>query len=161
MELRAHPFSVALPPRWEGAIRASTVDADTRRRAHARGDVLSTPPALHLASVPLPRDRGDFGSGAVEELTSTDAFVAVVEYGRESAGTALFEPGALPRRLRPRDFRGDTLQRALPGQGGLQVFRTERGRALCLYVVLGSLANAAALVDEVNDVLSTLEIAAA
>ena len=36
-------------------------------------------------------------------------------------------------------FDRNSLQRAVPGQSGLQQFFTHRGRAFCLYVVLGSL----------------------
>ena len=87
-----------------------------------------------------------------------NAFIALVEYGPESLGTPLFSGRALPRRLRPEQFRTNSLQRAIPGQAGLQVFCTEAGRPLCLYVVLGSTRNARALVDEVSTVLAGLEL---
>jgi hypothetical protein len=113
---------------------------------------------LHLASVPLPADRGDYGSGVVDLLGPGDAFVAVVEYGTDSVGTALFDTGPLPRRLDHRLFRPDGLQRAIAGQAGYQHFCTEGGRALCLYVVLGAAHAARRLARQVNDLLPRIQV---
>jgi hypothetical protein len=51
-----------------------------------------------------------------------------------------------------------TLQRLIPGQSGVQRFFSERGRAFCLYVVIGSHSSRRALVEEVNRLLATLEV---
>ncbi len=158
MQFSSHGFRVALPPRWEAAITVGPPDEALRFRAAERGRQLAEPPALHLANFPLPPERGDFGSGAVDVMGVDNAFIALVEYGPESLGTPLFSGRALPRRLRPEQFRTNSLQRAIPGQAGLQVFCTEAGRPLCLYVVLGSTRNARALVDEVSTVLAGLEL---
>lgn len=159
MHVEAHGFSVDLPAPWEGAVRTGAVSDATRERAAFQGLQVQTPPVLHLASVPLPADRGDFGSGAVDLLGERDAFIAVVEYGAESLGTALFETGPLPRRLDHRVFQPNGLQRAIAGQSGYQHFCTENGRALCLYVVLGAHHAARALTRTVNDILPRVQVA--
>ena len=92
-------------------------------------------------------------------MTAGGAFVALVEFGSSEAGTALFGRDGIPRRVRPRDFHPRALQRTLPGQCGLQVFATEAGRAFSLYVVLGRQRQLDDLVDEVNAVLASIEVA--
>lgn len=160
MLLQSAGFRVDLPDRWEGAVRTSEVAVGVRERAARRGLAVQTPPVLHLTTASLPAVRGDFGSGAVDLLGADDVFVSVVEYGPESVGTALFDTGPLPRRLRAKDFRPDGLQRAIPGQSGLQVFCTEAGRALCLYVVLGAHTNARRLSGVASDALGRVEVVA-
>lgn len=158
MRLEGHGFRAELPPRWEGAISVPQVPAATYARAAEQGVTLSNPPAAHFASFALPAERGDFGSGAVELMGEADAFVAVVEYGPENLGTALFDTGPLPRRLRRADFAPNALQRAIPGQAGAQRFCTEAGRPLCLYAVLGGARQADTLIEQVNAVLGALEV---
>ena len=51
------------------------------------------------------------------------------------------------------------MQRAIAGQAGVQYFFNEGGRAFCLYAVIGSYAQRAALVPKVNAVLATVKIA--
>ena len=80
------------------------------------------------------------------------------EYGEDSVGTPLFATQGAPRELLPGDFDRHRLQQAIPGQSGLQYFFTEKDRAFCLYVVIGSHIDRADLVREVNSVLETLEI---
>jgi hypothetical protein len=157
VRLSAHGLHTDLPPGWEGAIR--------RPREH-RMSALSAGPAVeghdfavaHLGNFRLPPDRGDFGSGAVDEMRADNAFVSLLEYGPECVGTPLFERRGLPRRLRPSQFSPKALQRTLPGQAGLQVFFTDNDRAFCLYVVLGSANRAGRLVPLVEQVLSTTRI---
>lgn len=115
-------------------------------------------PVLHAATVALPAERGDFGSGVVELLGVDDVFVSLVEYGEEEAGSKLFKEGLLPRQLGPDLFRTSQLQRWQPGQAGLQVFFSVDGRAFCLYVVLGSFNRRGELVKEVNALLAGLAI---
>lgn len=159
MLVQAHGFSVDLPSPWEGAVRLGETSPAVRERAAFRGLEIQTPPVLHLSSASLPADRGDFGSGAVDLLGDADAFMAVVEYGAENLGTALFDTGPLPRRLDHRWFRPDGLQRAIAGQSGYQHFCTENGRPVCLYVVLGAHHQARGLTRQVNDILSSIRIA--
>lgn len=160
MTLDAEGLRVRLPSRWEGEVRtARGLDADAvarRRAAVGRGPAMA--PTAHLANFALPTDRGDFGSGAVETMTSGGAFVALVEYGPRELGTALFARDGLPRGLRPRDFHPRALQRTIDGQCGLQVFATEAGRPFSLYVVLGRQGQLDDLVDEVNAVLGALHV---
>lgn len=159
IRVSGHGFTVDLPPPWEGAVGESQVSPQVHERAAFTGVVVQTPPVLHLSSTRLPASRGDFGSGAVDLLGGDDSFVAVVEYGADSLGTALFDTGPLPRRLDHGWFSPDGLQRAIPGQSGYQHFCTENGRALCLYVVLSAHRRARRLTRVVNDILPRIQVA--
>jgi hypothetical protein len=142
-------IEVEVPVGWEGSISGGGLElADGARESTV----------LHLASFPLPAGRGTFGSDAVELMNGQDVFMALLEYGPESADSPLFAAQGIPRRLHARQFDRDALQRALPGQSGLQLFFTHRGRAFCLYIVLGSHVDRADILPRVNAVLDTLEI---
>lgn len=155
MELTGHGLAVDLPTGWEGRIsREEPQDVRLARR----GGV--TPPVAHLASFALPPHRGAFGSGAVELMRAGDAFVALVEYGPDAVGTPLFAGKGLPRRLDPRWFSSQALQRSLPPQVGWQTFFTDAGRAFCLYVVLADGDDAHLLARRVGEVLAGVRIEA-
>ncbi len=64
----------------------------------------------------------------------------------------------MPRVLSPDDFDREALQHGVTGQSGAQRFFTEKGRAFCLYVVLGSHIDRRELVKRVNPVLETVVI---
>jgi len=146
----AHGLRVTLPERWEARLyRREVLDGGPAEESHQ--------PVLHLGNFALPPGRGDFGTGAVEIMGSRHAFVALLEYGREEAGTALFAARGRPT-LTPADFAPNALQRRLPGQLGCQRFFTENGRAFCLYAVLGSREHAGALVEEVAHVVTRVEV---
>ncbi len=179
--MRISRFGLALdaPPGWDARIRRHRPAVEPATSAHdlspsdARilgvhrntgAGVVARPelrvhPVLHAADFALPEERGDFGSGAVETMRSDQAFVALVEYHRDSAGTALFSSQlGMPRQMGADDFSPRQLQRTIRGQGGAQVFFVEAGRAFCLYVVLGSMANRHQVVPRVNVALSAIEI---
>ncbi len=159
MHLTAHGLSVDLPSGWEGTIFRRPEAA----RARAPGAVPQPEeqqlPVAHLATFGLPGDRGDFGSGAVDVMGAEDVFVALLEYGPECAGTALFANRRLPR-LDPSGFSRNRLQRTLLGQSGHQSWYTINGRALGLYVVLGSSGLARKLVPRANQVLASVQVSA-
>jgi hypothetical protein len=146
----AHGLRVTLPERWEARLYRR--DAPTPAGA---GE--SNNPVLHLGNFPLPPGRGDFGTGAVEVMSSAHAFVSLLEYDREEAGRPLFAAVGRPV-LSVRDFAPNALQRRLAGHLGCQRFFTENGRPFCLYVVLGSRQHAGSLVTEVQGVLDGLEV---
>lgn len=159
--LVGHGLEIALPRGWEGGIEvARPLDAEAvvQRRA-ATGTAPAMTPVAHVANVPLPPDRGDFGSGAVETLPRHGAFVALVEFGPAEVGTALFA-APLPHRIAARDLHPRALQRTIRGQCGMQAFGHRGGRPFSLYVVLGRDRDLAPLVDEVNDVLGGVSVAA-
>lgn len=114
-------------------------------------------PVMHLANFPLPSDRGDFGSGAVDIMRFDNVFVALAEFGPESVGAPLFERQGLPV-VRAEDFDPNQMQRPLAGQSGAQYFFTHQGRAFVLYVALGSHARRRELVPEVNQLLANVQI---
>ena len=141
-------ITIDVPSGWEARMKraASEVGAETFTVAHA-------------ATVPLPTERGDYGSNVVERLGAEDAFVSLVEFGPEAANTALFkEVEVPPSRFSADDFHPRQLQRLLPGQGGVQRFFTYRGRAFCLYVVLGSFALRAVLLEAIHRLLDSMSI---
>jgi hypothetical protein len=148
MQIDSERIRIDLPTGWEGEVyRTSAVpQAEGTNRA-----------VLHAATFPLPAERGDYGGGAVETMRSDDIFLSLFEFEPASAGKVLFAAGR-PDHLDPDDFSTSTLQRLIPGQSGVQRFFSERGRAFCLYVVLGSHASRRALVEEVNRLLATLEV---
>jgi hypothetical protein len=112
---------------------------------------------MHLANFALPTTRGDFGSGAVEIMGARQIFLALLEFGPECLGTALYEPRGVPRPT-PAQFNPNGLQRRVAGQSGFQRFFTEQNRPMCLYVVLGSHREAATLCAEVTAVLDRIEV---
>src|SRR4029079_10324068 len=123
--LVAHGVAVDVPRGWEGRIirRASLNPVDQSRAV------------VHVASFPLPEERGDFGVGVTELMRSGDVFVTLFEYGPESLGTPLFAAARVPR-LSVDGFGPRRLQRTLPGQIGCQLFFTVNRRPFCLYVVV-------------------------
>jgi hypothetical protein len=140
-------LTVNPPPGW---------DATIYRRTALEGE--STHPIIHAATVPLPVERGDYGSGLVELLGPQDVFVGLLDFGPAAAGTALFQtlqavPGLTPDQYRPRQ-----LQRAIAGQAGVQRFFSVEDRAFCLYSVIGSVANQVMLTQRANQLIGTLRI---
>lgn len=127
MRLAAHGLEVGVPDGFEVRM--------TRRRATAAGE--RARPVVHLATVPLPESRGDFGGNVVDRLGTDDVFVVLFDYGVESASKPLFAGSSMPRRLHPSHFSPARLQRGIPNQTACQLFFSEAGRAFCLYVVLG------------------------
>ncbi len=124
--LRAHGIAASLPAGFEGRIFI--------RPAIGR----EVPyPVANFATFALPADVGDFGSGAVNLMGTSDIFATLFEYGPESLGTPLFARQGMPRSLSADDFRPYVLRRGLSGQSGSQWFFTEAGRPFTLYVVLG------------------------
>ncbi len=160
MQVRGHGIQATLPRGWEAVVRASP--APERRPGEvgtlSESAPVQRPSLLHAGTFALPPERGDFGSHAVDLMGSDDTFVALLEFGPEEVGTALFAQEGLPRRLDPRRFSGRALQRALPGQAGWQHFFTEGGRPFCLYVVLGDGEDALHQVRRVEQLLATIEV---
>lgn len=152
MRIRAEGISVELPQNWEGTI--------FRRALESASALLAAeqfPPVTHLGNFALPPLRGDFGSGAVDVMRADNIFVAIVEYGPECAGTALFKEPSLPR-FTPASFNPSGLQRIIPGQSGTQAWCTIEGRAFGVYAVLGAHSRASTLVPQVNRVLAATTI---
>lgn len=142
-------IQATIPLGWEARIRLGA-DLGAARAF----------PVLHAATVPLPRNRADYGGGVVERLGTSDVFVTLIEFGDEAAGTALYpEVDEIPL-VSPDDFHPAQLNRSIPGQAGTQTFFTYEGRAFCLYVVLGSYGRRIALAAEANRIIADLAIVA-
>ena len=114
-------------------------------------------PNLHLANFPLPAEDGDFGSGAVTSMPEDGIFLALVEYGSAVAGFGLFAARGIPR-LGPSDLDPNALQRRVPGRRGAQRFFSLGDRAFCLYVVVGTSPDPAALLESANAVLRSVRV---
>ena len=137
-------ISVDLPDGWDGRIYSRETPAGTRA-------------TLHAGTFPLPPDRGDFGSGAVELMGDEDVLVVLLEYDPAVVDQALFQSD-VPSRLDPGAFSPTVLQRSIPGQAGSQTFFQANGRAFCLYVVVGQVANRARLASVANQVVGAIRI---
>ncbi len=90
-----------LPQGWEGQIRPSGHSgpsaAPEARVAGAaptgaEGRWSCTPPASRSR-----RERGDYGSGAVEVMGGSDILICLLEHESAAAGDALFARDGLPR----------------------------------------------------------------
>jgi hypothetical protein len=141
MRLAAHGIALELPTSWDGRIWARPGGG----------------PVVHAANIALPPADGDFATRATEALPADGVVVVLVDYGPGDAGTALFAAPA-PARIDPAELSPSTLLRRRPGQRGLQRFFTASGRAMCLYVVVGSSAHASDLAAGVTRVLGTLHV---
>ena len=148
MKLSAEGFDVDIPTGWEVRI--------SRPTENLLGG--SSRPVLHAATFPLPEERGDYGSGAVEIMDDTDVFISLLEFGVEAIDSELYPPGSLPRSIDPQKFRTNGLQRWIPGQSAYQQFFTDDGRAFCLYVVLGDHSKRVALAGKVSELLETIRL---
>ncbi|SOD71031.1 hypothetical protein SAMN05892883_0633 [Jatrophihabitans sp. GAS493] len=160
-------LAVTLPKPWEGRIYQRPLPvssfASPVSRASAGGDLgwagEVTRPILHLGNFPLPAGRGDYGTGAVERMGSSDIFVSLLQFGPDELGTALYAAPGLPRPT-PADFDPAALQRRVAGQAGYQRFFTHRGHPMCLFIVLGDRGRVGPLCREVNTILAGVEVAA-
>lgn len=168
MKLESSGIAVDLPRGWDGAIFTGGADGgsaalrqqQTGGRLVDPGSGTTTPghAVLHAASFPLPAQRGDYGSGAVDRMVGEDMFLALLEFHPDSARTPLFAQRGMPDDLGAQSYRTDQLQRTLPGQAGVQRFFSVDGRAFCLYVVLGAFSRRAALAPRVGQVLAATTI---
>lgn len=149
MRLAAGGLDLDLPPGFEARLRAQPPSGQDRSR-----NLL-----LHAATVPLPAERGDFGSGVWQLLGPDDVFVSLLEYDREDAGAELFAAQGLPV-VRPGDFSPAAMQQQVAGCSGAQWFFTAAGRPFCLYAVLGSHARRVAGAATVRRLLSQLSVEA-
>lgn len=146
-KLTRQGLEIELPDGWDARIyqREAEVEAITRR-------------ALHAANFALPTGLGDYAVDAVEQMTTGDVLVVLLEFDPDRAGVGLFANEGLPTGLAPTDFSPTAMPRAVPGRTAAQWFFSLNGRAFCLYVVLGNHAGRADLMPLVNQVVQTLKI---
>ena len=144
--VRAHGLSVSVAPGWEARI--------VRRPGGA--------PYLHVASIPLRGDAGQFGAAVTGAMGPDAMFAAVIQYlvdDHVQPGRGLFAGGGLHSRLRVADFARARLQVTRPGHLGHQRFFTAAGRPLCLYAVIAPVRRRPAeLVGELSAVLQTVRV---
>lgn len=161
MKIEAHGIRADLPSGWEGRISRRRDDgAMGVRRGTTMVERSVTAPVLHVANFALPEDRGDFGSGAVDLMGAGNVLLALVEYGRDAVGTALFAPVDRVPRLTSRMFSRQALQRVQKQQAGAQRFFTLNDRAFCLYAVIGESSDSTRLARTADSVASSFRVAA-
>ena len=148
-DVGAHGITATAPRGWD--IRIFRRPPQPPETTHA---------VLHAATFAMPADTGDYGDGAVQRMSPADVFVALCEFHPSSAGTALFASSGMPPPLAPSDFSRTALQHAVGGQAGVQRFFNEKGRAWCLYVVIGSYDDRARLSARANELVATVGIEA-
>lgn len=147
MRLAAAGLTVDLPPGWD--VRIKRQEASVAGRL---GNAL-----LHAATVPMPTERGDFGSGVVDLLRPDDVFVSLLEYDPEEAAEPLFAAKGLPV-PRPSDFSTGSMQRPQGTQSGVQYFFAHQGRAFCCHIVVGSHARRAAGAARAAELLARITV---
>ena len=140
-------LEIELPDGWDGRIY--------RRDAEAAA---VTRQAMHAANFALPPNLGDYAVGAVEGMQGGDLLVVLLEFDPDSAGQGLFANEGLPTDMGPDDFSPSAMPRAVPGRTAAQWFFSSAGRAFCLYVVLGSHRERAALLPLANTVVGTIRV---
>ncbi len=143
MRLDAPGVSVDLPPGWEGEVDGgSGLDRSGLRT-----------PRIHLANFPLPTDRGDFGSNAVERMQRGDSLVCILEEAADASASVLHDRQGIPT-LAVADFGAQAMQRPRSGQAGAQAFFHVGERAFVLYVVIAEQVRRSEQVAEINCVLA-------
>ncbi len=150
-ELRSHGVAIDLPRGWDGEIYSPDAGGEPAPRTAPRV-------VVHAATFPLPPGRGDFGTDAVVAMQPGDVLVILFEYGRESAGTALFAHRGLPLPLVPADFDSSRMPRRMGRRLGAQKFFSAEGRAFCLHVVIAAWRPHPELVALANEVARTITI---
>jgi hypothetical protein len=155
--MRAHGLSVVVPAGWDGAITRPE-GAPNSAPTEDVGPMGTANPILHVSSFPLPRVRGDYGGGAVETMSPTDIFIALVEFDPDAGASALFKAAAMRRPLAEGDFSRATMHRPIPGHSGHQQFFRSGGRAFALYVALGGHRLRRMQVPRVNLVVESIRI---
>lgn len=153
----ARGITIDPPAGWDVQIRPAGVSlvAPSDQRA---AEELTSGAVLHAASFALPAERGDYGSGAVEQMGGSDVLVCLLEHEPAAASTALFRKVGVPR-LTPGMFSPQSMQRAIAGMAGAQRFFQVGGRPFCLYVVVGSYLTRGPLVRVADEVVRSIDIA--
>ena len=123
MRLEHAGVVVDLPPGWEARARTQPPS-----EPGARGNLL-----LHAATVPLPAQRGDFGSGVVELLGPDDVFVSLFEYDETGRREGAVRRDAACRCRARRTSRPPSCSAPQLGHSGAQWFFTVVGsrRSAC------------------------------
>jgi hypothetical protein len=150
MKIDAPGITLDLPSGWEAEVDSGSGEAppDAPR--------LRTP-RTHIANFPLPSQRGDYGSFAVEGMRRGHALICLLEEAAPASGSRLHGHDGVPR-LSVADFSPDAMQRPQAGKTGAQAFFHVGRRAFVLYVVLAERIDRAPQVDEVNRVLAGITL---
>ncbi|MDQ3897223.1 MAG: hypothetical protein M3326_08305 [Actinomycetota bacterium] len=146
-KLTRQGIEIELPDGWDGRIYRREADAAAVTRR-----------ALQAANFALPPNLGDYAVGAVERMEPSDVLVVLLEFDPERAGEGLFGNQGLPTAMTSGDFSPTAMPRAVPGRTAAQWFFSLAGRAFCLYVVLGSHRDRAALLPLADTVVRTIKV---
>lgn len=145
--------SIRVPRGWDARLRERPLSTASTSRAALASPAVS----LHAGSLALPPTMGDYGSGAVERMTTGDILLCLLEHDPADAEAPLFRREGIPR-VQAQDFSADAMQRVIPGMAGAQWFFRVGPRAFCLYGVLGSHRARGSLAPTLASVIDTLSI---
>jgi len=140
-------LEIGLPDGWDGRIYQRQAEAGVTTRR-----------AMHAANFPLPPNLGDYATVAVDAMQAGDMLVTLIEFDPASAGAGLFATDGMPTALGADAFSPSAMPKAVPGRTASQTFFSSGGRAFCLYIVLGSHNDRAAMLPMVNAVVGTIKI---
>jgi hypothetical protein len=140
-------LQVDLPDGWDARISQRVAEAGVVTRR-----------TMHAASFALPPNLGDYATAAVDAMQATDVLVTLIEFDPASANQGLFRSRGMPDGLTPDAFSPSAMPRAVPGRTASQFFFSSGDRAFCLYVVLGSHTQRAALLPLANAVVQTIKV---
>lgn len=148
-------INVQIPDDWYGRLYVD--------EGPAVGDATAYPTG-HFATFALPAISitGSFGSGATAVMGSSDIFVALLEYVADQylqPGVGRFRDQGFPTGIVPSAFAPNALQVARTNQVGFQRFFTVKGRAFCLFVVMGDAAFAAPHLSTLTSIVQGISIA--
>jgi hypothetical protein len=158
---------VEVPRGWDGSVYRRGGDVGKQALAVSKlgavadataGRALYFPPILHLATFPLPAERGDFGGGALDAMRTRDLFICLLEFEPDAAASPLFAADGVPWPLRPDDFSPTAMRVPINNQSGCQRFFKVGERAFTLYVVIGSHSLRRVLVPRVNEALAGVRL---
>jgi hypothetical protein len=150
--LEAYGLSVTGPAGWDARIYLPPADAES-------GEVSF--PIIHAATIPLDDSQGDFGTGIVDLLGPSDAFIVVSEEGDDVEAPLFSHNQRVPTNLDASKFSPAILRRQIAGQAGCQFFFSASGRPFGLYVVVGSYKNVDVILPEINECLESISVSEA
>jgi hypothetical protein len=166
--LSGHGLAAEVPRGWDGAVYRRGGDALGKDALSVSklgaipdataGRPLHYPPILHLATFPLPPERGDFGGGALDAMRARDLFICVLEFDRDAASAPLFAVEGVPWPLRADEFSPSAMRVPINNQAGCQRFFKVGDRAFTLYAVIGSHSLRRLLVPRVNEGLAGVRL---
>jgi hypothetical protein len=144
-KLERHGISIDIPRGWEGRIFVPDLPPPAINL-----------PIMHVTDTVLTHERSSYAPELASRFGGTGALIALLEFEGKLADKGLYAPQGLDLPLRAERLNPNALQFPIPDQAGHQYFFSARGRAFCLYVVMGTGSGLHERLRTVNDMLGTL-----